>query len=70
MPPHAWKQLEVALSVARAIRVVPKVEGHGRHRLGHNQLTNLVQNWASSLVKGFNGRAQTPALDFPGADGQ
>src|SRR5215204_7331388 len=54
VPPHARKHVEVALPEPLVVRVVPQIQGHRGHRLGNDQLPNLVYERVTLLVEGLD----------------
>ena len=70
-----WRQiarvhLEVAGAVARAVVVAPEEDRHRRHRLGDDELADLVDHGVAVLVEGLDLGAQRAALELALVDGE
>ena len=70
-----WRQtpgymLEVAGPVAAAVLVAPEADRHRGHRLGDDQLADLVDDRVAVLVPGLDRGAERPALQLAAVDGQ
>src|SRR5207245_3316009 len=63
-PPHARIDRAVALTLARAVLVAPEVDLHRRHRLGEDELADLVDHGAALLVEGFDRGAERARLQL------
>ena len=68
--PDPVEHVEVALAVARPVRVAPEEERHRGHRLGDDQLPHLVDQLVAVLVVGGDRRAERAALDLARVDRQ
>ncbi|MHC2279916.1 hypothetical protein ACVME8_006559 [Bradyrhizobium diazoefficiens] len=58
--------LEIAGAVTHAVLVVPEVERHRRHRLGADELADLVRDGAALFAEGFDGGAEQATLHRAG----
>ena len=70
-----WRQtpgymLEVAGAVAAAVLVAPEEDRHRGHRLGDDQLADLVDHGVAVLVPGLDRGAERAALQLAAVDGQ
>ena len=68
-----WRQTpgiggEVALAVAAAVVVAPEVDRHRGHRLGHDELADLVQERLALLVERLDRGAERARLQLPLVD--
>src|SRR5439155_12842071 len=62
--------VEVALVVATAVRVVPEVERHRRHRRREHELPELAYDRPPLGVEGLDPGAESGALDLAAVDGE
>ena len=70
LPPDARGTGEVAVAVALALGVVPKLDRHRRHRLGHDHLTDLVTYRAAQASKTSSADARPATRNLADVHGQ
>src|SRR5262245_60743746 len=68
--PDARILVEVALAVARTLRIVPEVNRHARHWARDHELTYPADDGTPRLVKGTNVRAERATLELAAIHGE
>ncbi len=69
MTPYAWIHVEICIMVFLTVRVVPKIEGHGRLRGFTNEFAEAVDYRFARFIVTLALHRQSPTLQFTGVDG-